>query len=54
LRFFAPLGRHVAPMGVKFSTEECTVVHFSMTNFALIGATIKLGYKGKERKTVFV
>ena len=24
LRFFAPQGRHVAPMGVKFSTEEGT------------------------------
>jgi len=25
LRFFAPQGRHVAPMGVKFGTEERTV-----------------------------
>jgi len=24
LRFFAPQGRHVAPMGVKFGTEEGT------------------------------
>ena len=24
LRFFAPQGRHVAPMGVKFGTEEAT------------------------------
>ena len=26
LRFFAPQGRHVAPMGVKFGTEEWTKV----------------------------
>jgi len=26
VRFFAPQGRHVAPMGVKFGTEEGTLV----------------------------
>jgi len=27
LRFFAPQGRHVAPMGVKFGMEEGTLLH---------------------------
>jgi len=26
LRFFAPQGQHVAPMGVKFGTEEGTEI----------------------------
>ena len=38
--FFAPQGRHDAPMGVKFGTEEGTVPS-SMPNFTPIGATIK-------------
>jgi len=33
LRFFAPHGRHVAPMGVKFGTEP---------NFTPIGATARV------------
>jgi len=32
--FFAPQGRHVAPMGVKFGTDS------SMPNFTPIGATV--------------
>jgi len=38
LRFFAPEGRHVAPMGVKFRME----VPSSMPNFTPIGATTRL------------
>jgi len=33
--FFAPQGRHVAPMGVKFGMEEPS----SVPNFTPIGAT---------------
>jgi len=39
LRFFAPQGRHVAPMGVKFGMEE---VPSSMPNFTAIGATTRV------------
>jgi len=35
LRFFAPQGRHVAPMGVKFGMG-------SMPNFTPIGATVRV------------
>ena len=41
LRFFAPQGRHAAPMGVKFGMEEGTEVPSSMTNFTLIGAACR-------------
>ena len=33
LRFFAPQGRHVAPMGVKFGTEEGTECPLLRTKF---------------------
>jgi len=44
LKFFAPQGRHVAPMGVKFGTEEYLArkVHSSVPNFTPIGATIRV------------
>ena len=50
LRFFAPQGRHVAPMGVKFGTEEGTFgilrmlpkVPSSVPNFTPIGATTRV------------
>jgi len=46
LRFFAPQGRHVAPMGVKFGTEEGTLrrgpkVPSSVPNFTPNGATTR-------------
>jgi len=37
LRFFAQQVRHIAPMAVKFNTEES-----SMPNFTPIGATIRI------------
>jgi len=37
--FFAPQERHVAPMGVKFGTEE--KVPSSMPNFTSIGAACR-------------
>jgi len=37
LRFFALQGWHIAPIGVKFGTEEGTV-----TNFTPIGATVRV------------
>ena len=36
--FFAPQGRHVAPIGVKFGMDE---VPSSMPNFTPIGATCR-------------
>jgi len=39
LRFFAPQGCHVEPMGVKFGTEE---VPSPLPNFTPIGATIRV------------
>ena len=54
LRFFAPQGRHVALMGVKFGTEEGTEgpllrvrgpllrVPSSVPNFTPIGATTRV------------
>jgi len=36
---FRPQGRHVAPMGVKFGTEEGTS---SVPNFTPIGATTRV------------
>jgi len=50
LRFFAPQGRHVAPMGVKFGTEEGTEgpprrgpkVPSSVPNFTPICATTRV------------
>ena len=45
MRFFAPQGRHVAPMGVKFSMEDGTFRGpkdpSSMPNFTSIGAKLK-------------
>jgi len=38
LRFFAPQGRHVAPMGVKFGTEALLR---AMPNFTPIGAEVQ-------------
>ena len=40
LRFFAPQGRHVAPIGVKFDTEAS--VPSSVPNFTPIGATTRV------------
>jgi len=37
LRFFAPQGRHVEPMGVKFGTEEGPKFPSSVPNFSPIG-----------------
>ena len=37
--FFAPQGRHVAPMGAKFGVEEGTS---SMPNVTPIGATVRV------------
>ena len=42
LRFFAPQGRHVAPMGVKFGMEDGTSVPSSMPHFTPIGATTRV------------
>jgi len=49
LRFFAPQRRHVAPMGVKFGTEEGILCHEEGTqgpllraNFTPIGATTRV------------
>jgi len=39
LRFFAPQGRQVAPMGVKFGTEKGPLLR---SNFTPIGATIRV------------
>jgi len=37
MRFFAPQGRHVAPIKVKFGWEG---VHSSLPNFTLIGSGV--------------
>ena len=37
--FFAPQGRYVAPLGVKFGVEE---VPFSTPNFTPIRATVRV------------
>ena len=42
LRIFAPQGRHVAPMGVKFGTEEGTEGPLLRAKFHPIGATIRV------------
>jgi len=42
LRFFAPQGQHVAPMGVKFGMDEETEVPSSTPNFTIIGAMIRV------------
>jgi len=39
---FRPTGRHVAPIGVKFGTEEGTLVPSSVPNFTPIGATVRV------------
>ena len=40
--FFAPQGRHVAPIGGKFGTEEGTEGPSSVPNFTPIGATVRV------------
>ena len=42
MRFFAPQGGHVAPMGVKFGTEEEIEGPSSVPNFTLICATVRV------------
>jgi len=42
LRFFAPQGQHVPPMGVKFGMDEWTEGRLLHAKFHPIGATIKV------------
>ena len=42
MSFFAPQGRHVALMGMKFGVQE---VPSSTPNFTPIGATIRVPYR---------
>jgi len=42
MRFFAPQGRHVAPIWVKCGMEEVPSNPSSMPNFTPIGATIRV------------
>jgi len=56
LGFFAPQGRHVAPIKVKFGREERTrsapTVRSSLPNFTLIGSGVGV-YGPKTEKMEF-